>query len=177
MKDITMTSFVQPHFRTTHPGVERFETAMGAAKQIRQGFDSTRGLAAMLLAAIVAAMLVVADQVVDSWADGNLLFAWIMLWVVAFAALALFAGTARSLAGRVVASLDAWSQRVAQARADERLWAIAQTDPRVMADLRSALTRNEVDAPAAPARAIQADASEMPFVAIAPAARKYHPYY
>jgi hypothetical protein len=172
-----MTSFVQPHFRTTHPGVERFETAVDAAKQIRQGFDSTRSLAAMLLAAIVAAMLVVADQVVESWADGNLLFAWIMLWVVAFAALALFAGTARGLASRAVAALDTWSQRAAQARADERLWAIAQTDPRVMADLRSAFTRHEVDAPATPAPVLQVDASEMPFVAIVPAARKYHPYY
>ena len=42
----------------------------------------------MLLAAIVAAFLVVANQVVDTWTEGHLLAAWIVLWMVAFAALA-----------------------------------------------------------------------------------------
>jgi len=139
----TMTSFVQPSFRTNHPGLDRMESAFGAVKQLRRGFDSTRGLAAMLLAAVVAAMLVVADQVVTTWADGDLLVAWIMLWVVAFAALALFAGTARKLAVRAIAAADAWSHRVAQKRADERMWSIAKTDPRVMADLQTALSRSE----------------------------------
>jgi len=31
--------------------------------------------------------------------------------------------------------LNAWSRRVAQDRADERMWVIAKSDPRVMADL------------------------------------------
>jgi hypothetical protein len=41
-----------------------------------------------------------------------------------------------------MAGLDAWSARVAQRRADERLWAIAQTDARLMADLQGAMNRN-----------------------------------
>ena len=44
-----------------------------------------RGLATMLLAAVVAALVVVADRVIDNWADGHLLLAWVMLWVVVFA--------------------------------------------------------------------------------------------
>ena len=39
-------------------------------------------------------------------------------------------------------ALDAWSANMAKRRADERLWSIAQTDPRMMADLQSALTRS-----------------------------------
>ncbi|MBC7434645.1 MAG: hypothetical protein H7332_01095 [Bdellovibrionales bacterium] len=159
-----MTSFVHPSFRTNHPGVDRVESALGAARSLRRGFDSTRSIAAMLLAAIVAAMLVVADQVVSTWADGHLLAGWIMLWAVAFAALAFFAGTARRLAVRTTASLDAWSRRVARARADERMWSIARSDPRVMADLQAALSRSEEHAVPAPVTGMVADPSEMPFV-------------
>lgn len=140
-----MTSFVRIDYPAVHPGVARFEAAFKSASTLRRSFDSTRGLAAMLLAAVVAALLVVADQVVDTWADGHLLAAWIALWAIGFAALALFAGTARRLATRVVGALDRWSQRLAQARADERVWAIALQDARVMSDLRAALSRHGVD--------------------------------
>ena len=33
--------------------------------------------------------MVVANQVIDTWSEGHLLAAWMVLWVVAFAALAL----------------------------------------------------------------------------------------
>lgn len=136
-----MTSFVHTQFPSVHPGVERAESAIASVRQLRQGFDSTRSLAAMLLAAIVSALVVVADQLVDTWADGHLLAAWVVLWAVGFAAVALFASAARQLAQRVVKAADGWSARVAQARADERFWNSAQNDPRIMADLNMALMR------------------------------------
>jgi len=138
-----MASFIQLNYPTQHPGVARIEAAVDVVSSMRRDFDSTKGLSAMLLAAMVSALVVVADQLIDTWADGHLMVAWIALWLVGFAALAVFAGAARKLASTVVGALDAWSQRVAQARADERLWAIARTDPRVMADLNAAMTRNE----------------------------------
>ncbi len=138
-----MTSFVNIQYPAEHPGVVRFEAALGAARQLRSGFDSSKGLAALLLAAVVAAVVVVADQLVESWADGQLLVMWVALWAVAFSAMALFAGTARRLATRVVAALDAWSRTIAQARADMRMWEAAKSDPRVMADLRVAMARQE----------------------------------
>lgn len=138
-----MSSFIQPSFPVHHAGVDRVESAIEAAQGMRRGFDSTKGLSAMLLAAMVSALVVVADQLIETWADGHLMVAWIALWLVGFAALALFAGAARKLACTVVGALDAWSRRVAQARSDERLWALAQSDPRVMADLDAALARNE----------------------------------
>ncbi|OOG53443.1 hypothetical protein [Polaromonas sp. C04] len=140
-----MTSFVHTAYPAQHPGVARVESTIRAARQFRKGFDSTKGLAAMLLAAVVAALLVVANQMVDNWSDGHLLAAWVMLWAIGFAALGLCAGTARKLAARMVAGLDAWSQRVARARADARFMEAAQNDPRIMAELQAALSRLDAD--------------------------------
>lgn len=138
-----MTNFVHVEYPSHHPGVDRFENAVAAASQMRKRFDSTKGLAAMLLAAMVAALVVVADQLVDTWADGHLLAGWVVLWVVGFAAIALLAGTARRLASRSIKALDGWSRSVARKRADERLWELARKDDRVMADLQAARTRQE----------------------------------
>lgn len=138
-----MTSFVHTNYSLRHAGAERIESAVEAASQIRQGFNSTRSLSIMLLAAMVAALIVVADQLVDTWADGHLLAGWVMLWVVGFAALALLAAPARHLASRLMQALDTWSSRVARRRADARLWELAHKDPRVMADLQAAMTRHQ----------------------------------
>ncbi|WP_296447090.1 hypothetical protein [Rhodoferax sp. UBA5149] len=138
-----MASFIHASYSAQHPGVARFESAAHAVGTMRRGFDSTKGLSAMLLAAMVSALVVVADQLIETWADGHLMVAWIAVWLIGFAALAVFAGSARKFAVTIVSSLDAWSARVAQRRADARLWAIAKTDPRVMADLSAAMGRDE----------------------------------
>jgi len=136
-----MTSFVHTEYAMQHAGGSRTGAAVQVMQPVRGGFDSARGLAAMLLAAIVSALLVVTDQMIETWADGRLMAAWVGLWVVGFIAIVLLSGTVRRFSGNVVKELDAWSARVAQARADERLWAIALKDARVMADLQAALAR------------------------------------
>ena len=138
-----MTSFVHLEYSTKHPGVARVESAVEAAQHLRQGFSGTRGLAKLLLSAIAAAVMVVAYQVMDTMAEGHLLVLWIGLWAVAFVTLAIFANTTRELAIRMKAGLDGWSRSVAAARADERLWAMAKVDSRVMADLQLAISRSE----------------------------------
>lgn len=100
-----------------------------------------RGLSAMLLAAMVSALIVVADQLIETWADGHLMLAWVALWVIGFAAMALFAGSAQKLAKVTLGALNHWAARNAQARADRRLWASAQADPRIMADIQAAMDR------------------------------------
>lgn len=142
-----MTSFVHIDYPEQHPGVARAEAVIEAAGRLRQGFDGTRGIAALLLGAVVSALLVLADRLVDSWAGDRLMAAWVVLWLVAFAALALFAKPARRLSVLLVQRLDGWSQRVASDRADQRLWATAQSDPRVMSDLKAAMARSEQPAP------------------------------
>ena len=139
-------SFVHLEYPTRHPGVERMERVLRSASVLRKGWDATRGLAGVLLAAMVATLVVVADQLMETWADGHLLAAWVLMWVIGFAALAVLAPTARSLAGRVMTGLDGWSQGVARRRADERLWDLARKDPRVMADIQAAASRAQDDA-------------------------------
>jgi hypothetical protein len=92
-------------------------------------------LSVLLLAALVATLVLLADRFVNTWADEHLFLGWMLLWVVIFAGLALFAGTARALAARAICALDGWAQSRAHARAEARLWVIARSDPRVMADL------------------------------------------
>lgn len=118
-----------------------------STKQSQRQSDGSRSLAAMLLAAVVAAMVVLADRLVSTWADGHLLLAWVFLWVVVFAGLALFADSARRVARRGIVVLDSWSQSMAEARAETRLWEMARHDPRLMSELTLARTRAEADEP------------------------------
>lgn len=108
--------------------------------------EGARRLSALLLAAALATVIVIADQVIDTWADGHLLLAWVLLWAIVFAGLALFADSARRVARRTVASLDDWSRSLAEARAEMRLWEIARQDPRVMGELMAARSREEAQA-------------------------------
>jgi len=136
-------SFVHVEYPSQHGAIARYEGVVASAKDIRSSVSKFGGLAAVLLAAMVSALVVVADQLIDTWAEGHLLAAWVLLWVIGFAALAVLAPTARHLSRRLVTGLDTWSQRVARRRADERLWDLARKDPRIMADLQAARSRAE----------------------------------
>lgn len=128
--------------------------AASAAPKARRT-ESSRPLAALLLAAAVAALAVVADQLIGTWADGHLMAAWVAMWAVVFAGTLLLAGTARRMSQRVMAGLDTWARRRAEARAEARYLALAQADARVMADLQAARDRAEI---AAAAEAVDAQA-------------------
>ena len=145
MQEFTMTSFVHVDISKRHAGAERLEAAATAAGQLRHQASGTRGLATLLLSAIAAAVMVAAYQVMDSVAEGHLLVIWIAMWAAAFASLALFAGSARNLAARMKAAADTWSRSIAEAKSDQRLWAAAQKDARVMSDLQAAMTRGGQD--------------------------------
>jgi hypothetical protein len=179
-KEFIMASFINTQYSAQHHGANRIESVMDNAEQACHGLSGTRGMATMLLSAVAAAVMVVAYQVMDSVAEGHLLVMWIALWAVAFAALALFAGAARQIAARTKISLDAWSRSLAEARADQRLWAMAKADPRIMTDLQTAMTRSEVETEVAPAKAAtiseQAARAERALKAGAPVLRGYQRY-
>jgi hypothetical protein len=137
-----MTSFVHTEFPTSHPGVDRFEAVVAATKSAARGFDTGRGLATFLLAATVSALLVVANQVIEAWSDGHLLMAWIALWAVAFAALALLAAPARNFARKLLPSLAAWRAARKALAADHQMWELAREDARVMSDISAAMARS-----------------------------------
>ena len=138
-------NFVHLEYPLTHPGVDRAEKVVNNFKRLSDTFSPTRTLAIMLLAAVLAAFVVVADQMIDTWAEGHLLAAWVALWAVVFAAVGLFAGVSKSVAIQLKTGLDRWAASAAQRRADERLWAIAQTDVRLMSELQIAMTRGDDD--------------------------------
>lgn len=137
-----MTSFIQSS--ASNPEGIRAKS-LADASLASQAFDDTRGLATLLLAAVVAAMVVVADQMISNWADGDLLLGWVILWAVGFVALVFLTGTAQRSAARLIQALDRWAQATARRRAEERMWELAQRDPRVMAEIRHVQAGANVD--------------------------------
>jgi ABC-type transport system involved in cytochrome bd biosynthesis fused ATPase/permease subunit len=135
-----MTSFVHIDYPVDHPGVLRAERAIGNIQQAARAFDATRAAGSLLLAAIVAALMVVANQVIDTWTEGHLLAAWIVMWLVAFAAIALFAAPAKRAAKAMRAVAQRWAAARKQAAEDQQLWNLALTDARVMADISRAMS-------------------------------------
>jgi hypothetical protein len=140
---IMRSHFVHLDYPSIHPGVARAEQVVQNVRNMRASINGPRSLSTLLLAAVVAAMVVVADQMMVTWADGHLLAAWVALWAVGVAAVGLFAGVSRELAGKFWTRMDAWSASLAQRRSDERMWSIAQTDARLMAELHSAMSRED----------------------------------
>lgn len=134
-----MTSFAHITYPTEHAGVIRAENAAAAIKDVAHRFEGTRGAASLLLAAVVSALLVVAHQVIDTWSEGHLLAAWMVLWLVAFAALALLTMPARRMAVTLRASTKAWAESRRRTAEDERTWQVALKDPRIMAELNHAM--------------------------------------
>ena len=102
---------------------------------------SSKTLANLLLAAGVAALVVGVDQMIDGWAQSHVVAAWLALWAVAVLAIWVLRGLTRHLAQNLMTGLDAWSAHVARGRADERLWSMAQSDPRLMRELQVAMDR------------------------------------
>jgi hypothetical protein len=137
---MTTTSFAHTNYPTRHPGVERAARATEVFKGFAAAFDGTRATASLLLAAIVAALLVVANQVIDTWTEGHLLAAWIVMWAVAFAALALLAAPARRAVQSVLAGYQAWRAAAIQRNHDEQFWQAALSDARIMADISRAMS-------------------------------------
>ncbi len=132
---------VHPYFTPTAVAART-----ASSRDFALNFSDSRTLAGMLLAAILAALLVVADQVIDTWADGHLLAVWVALWTVIFAAMALSARSLRQMAETVAAGWTLQSQKRAARRSDAAMLRLADEDHRVMRDLQSALTRSDYEA-------------------------------
>ena len=149
-----MTRFVKQDFPTEHPGVIRAEALLAhgqtfwaalasAAANAKQAIATTRGLTTLLLAALVSALILVADQLVDTWADDHLFAAWVALWTLVFATLAVFAPVIKDALDQASVAWTAWRSQVAAARSEAAFLASAYADPRVMEDLRAAILRHE----------------------------------
>ena len=139
-REFAMARFAEPHLasapRTSGNSSPLMIGNMGAA------LDGSRTLAGMLLAAAMAALLVVAEQVIDTWADGHLLAGWVALWTVAFATLALLAPPLRQVAAFVAGGFLRRLAVMRAAQVETRMWEMASHDPRVMEEIRAAMSRH-----------------------------------
>lgn len=138
-----MTNFVHTDFPREHLGVARAEAAIEAVADMGRNLDSAKTLATLLSAAVVAALVVVADKLIDSWVDGHLLATWVIMWAVAFAALGFFAPMAKQGARSLLDAYDGWAERSHKAQEEEAYWKSALDDPRVMAEYQAAKLRSE----------------------------------
>jgi len=130
-------SRLSPSPRKTTASSRQIAGNMGSA------LDGSRTLAGMLLAAAMAALLVVADQVIDTWTDGHLLAGWVALWTVAFAGLALLAPPLRQIAAFTAGGFVTYLAEMHARREEERMWEMARHDPRVVEEIRAAMARGE----------------------------------
>lgn len=106
------------------------------------GVLTSRNLAGMLLAATLSLILVVADKLIESWADGDTLLGWVSLWMAVFVTMALFAPVLRRWSGAMARKMAASYLAARQREEEAALWEMAHHDPRVMAEIRCAQSRN-----------------------------------
>lgn len=136
-----MSKFVQVDFSTQHAGVERLENAVSYLKSRPWGRDGARLQAGVLVTAVLAALLVAANQLIETITDGHLFAAWIGLWAVGFAAMALLAQPLSKMGAKLRSAWRNRSQARLAATQDDRYWQAALHDERLMADIRGAMSR------------------------------------
>jgi len=141
-----MTRFIQPEFPRVHGGAVRLAGALERVQNAVSRLCSAAGMASVLVAGGLAAVIVVAEQVVSAWADGHLLAAWIALWAIVFVLLAVFSDAIRDWPMQWQARLQTRREAALDRVADERTWAAAVADPRLMAELDCALQRTQQEA-------------------------------
>lgn len=141
-----MNQIAQPDFSTSHGGVTRMANAFSDLGRLTAQARSTKGVAGVLVAGGVSAVIVVAEQIVSAWADGHLLLAWIAMWVIVFALLAVFSDAVRGWPESLRQRFAQWRAAAARRAEDDRTWEAAQADPRLMAELQFALIRAEQEA-------------------------------
>jgi hypothetical protein len=143
VRSFMMSKFINIAMPQSHPGVDRLENAVATLKTLPSRLDEARVTASMLLAAVVSAVLLAADALIKEVADGHLLLAWMALWLVGFAALALLAKPVAQFARALRTQLTQWRKARLAAAQDEKLWELAKGDARVMAEIQAAMTRSK----------------------------------
>jgi hypothetical protein len=138
-EELMSPSYALPDYVDPDRHSDQHERAAHARSRMARALSAVSTGSTLLLAAFVSALLVGANQLVESWTDGNLLSAWVVLWLLAFAALALLAGPSRRAAASLGVAMMARRARRVKAQQDEHFWESALSDPRLMAEIRRAM--------------------------------------
>jgi len=144
-----MSNFIYNSYCVEHPGTVRIyqaeeERLASAAAPARRRVEYPRQpLLSYLIAGAAALVVVLAHWIESSELQGNvpMLTAWMVLWTMAFVAIALFSTPARRAIQMLRSAYRGWSRSRQQAAADERVWNAALQDARLMADLARAMDR------------------------------------
>jgi hypothetical protein len=139
-----MSTFVNPGFIKSHPGVNRFETMMDGFKGVNSTAESSgRSMLVLLLTAVFSALLVVANQVIDTWTEGHLMLAWIAFWIFAFCLFALAVAPIKGVFHKLAQSVAPWMASIKREQEDQQMWELAKQDPRLMSELKCAMLKSQ----------------------------------
>ncbi|GAB2486172.1 MAG: hypothetical protein ACN6O3_02675 [Comamonas sp.] len=133
--------FFYTDISTEHTGVQRVERA---TEHLQETFSSKRSGTRLVLAALVASVLVASEWITSMAGSQHWVAGWALLWVVAFASIALLAEPAQSLSEGLRALRKKWSEQTQRAEEDDRTWSYALLDARLMADLNRAMSDTAV---------------------------------
>ena len=130
------------HFHTSHDGLDRLTDGASAAKSVLSDIFSSKRLPTYVLGVTIMAVVTATERALNA-VDTGFAFEWAILTVVAL--------TTFSLCARVIVrgtrATQHWfathAQQARQARSDEKLWATACRDPRVMNEILAAQGRSE----------------------------------
>lgn len=135
-----MTTFTPPafagHLIAANLAVEPHAPVHATRKPV------ARGASALMLAIGAALVLLAATAFFDTWSDHHLLIVWSLIWAFAFVGLAMLVAPLRRSTIILLNASRALRVRQQAAAADRKFWAVAESDPRIMADLRSVMTRD-----------------------------------
>ncbi|PIF98548.1 hypothetical protein [Comamonas sp. 26] len=144
-----MSNFIYNSYCVEHPGVVRIyqteeERLAAAAAPARRRVEYPRQpLLSYLIAGSAVLAVLLAHWLETTELQGNIpmLTAWMVVWTMAFASVALFSTPARRAIRAVRSAYRAWINSRQQAATDERVWNAALQDARLMADLARAMDR------------------------------------
>jgi hypothetical protein len=137
-REFAMARFAAPHLASA-PYVPGNSSPLLIGSMARAQ-DGSRIWAGMLLAAVMGALLVVSDQVIETWTDEHLLVGWVALWTVVFAALAMLAPPLRQVSAFLAGGFVGRFTEMCAQREEARMWETARRDPRVQEEIHAAMS-------------------------------------
>ena len=120
-----------------NPGVSATSTSARSAYPVLRLPKTPVVFAAAVL---VASVMLVPAELLESGADDHLLMVWLAVWTVVFAVLSVLATPFTLLVQDLMADVAAWRIARKQAEEDREFWAVALSDARVMNDLSRAMS-------------------------------------
>ena len=145
------------HFHTSHDGLTRVTAGAFAARGVFSEIFSAKRLPTYVLGVTVMAVVTATERALNA-VDTGFAFEWAILTVVALTTFGLFARAIVRGTRATQSWFTAYAKRARQARSDEKLWATACRDPRVMNEILAAQGRSESFVAEAP-KAVQKNAA------------------